>query len=129
MPLTSTGLNKLSGLGAGQGRRHQRAGRQQLRLGRPINLDLQNLFSGATAAGKVQNVFMAEWSEVLMSIAGNWNASDSSGEGLSQSAALLGGASAVFCQSRVDTPKQHRSSRDKCDICDSSQIAIADYIF
>lgn len=53
--------------------------------GNAINLDAQNLTSNATlAAGRVENVFMAEWSEILMSIVGNWNAGDSSGEGLSQ---------------------------------------------
>ena len=53
--------------------------------GSAINLDAQNLTSNATAAaGRVENVFMAEWSEILMSIVGNWNAGDSSGEGLSQ---------------------------------------------
>ncbi len=52
--------------------------------GNPINLDAQNISGDAATAGRVENVFMAEWSEVLMSIAGNWNAGDSSGEGLSQ---------------------------------------------
>ncbi|HEY5368119.1 MAG TPA: hypothetical protein VIJ75_03940 [Hanamia sp.] len=38
----------------------------------------------ANAGGIVENLFMAEWSEILMSITSNWNAGDSSGEGLSQ---------------------------------------------
>jgi hypothetical protein len=53
--------------------------------GTACNLDAQNLVSNATlAAGRVENVFMAEWVEILMSITSNWNAGDSSGEGLSQ---------------------------------------------
>ncbi len=52
--------------------------------GNPINLDAQNITGDPATTGRVENVFMAEWSEVLMSIAGNWNAGDSSGEGLSQ---------------------------------------------
>ena len=53
--------------------------------GSAINLDAQNLFADTTVgSNRVQNVFMAEWSEILMSVAGNWNAGDSSGEGLSQ---------------------------------------------
>ena len=38
----------------------------------------------ATAGPIVCMLWMAEWSEVLMSLTGNWNAGDSSGEGLSQ---------------------------------------------
>ena len=51
-----------------------------------INVDSQNntVDSAATRAGRVEMVFMAEWSEILMSIVRNWNAGDSSGEGLSQ---------------------------------------------
>jgi hypothetical protein len=53
--------------------------------GNPINLDALNLIDAhTTAAGMVENVFMAEWSEVLMNVQGKWNAGDSSGEGLSQ---------------------------------------------
>ena len=33
-------------------------------------------------------LWMAEWAEVLMSLTGNWNAGDSSGEGLSHYCAL-----------------------------------------
>jgi hypothetical protein len=54
-----------------------------------INLDAQNLFTGATAAGRVQNLFMAEWSEILMSLTTNWHAGDSSGEGLSQYCSII----------------------------------------
>lgn len=52
--------------------------------GNPMNLDAQNITGDPATAGRVENVFMAEWSEILMSIAGNWNAGDSNGEGLSQ---------------------------------------------
>jgi hypothetical protein len=54
-----------------------------------ISLDAQNLFTGATAAGRVQNVFMAEWSEILMSLTANWHSGDSSGEGLSQYCSII----------------------------------------
>jgi hypothetical protein len=57
--------------------------------GNPINLDAQNLVTGALAAGRVQDVFMAEWSEVLMSLTSTWNAGDSSGEGLSQFTSII----------------------------------------
>jgi hypothetical protein len=57
--------------------------------GNPINLDSQNLVTGALAAGRVEDVFMAEWSEVLMSLTGTWNAGDSSGEGLSQFTSII----------------------------------------
>src|SRR5882724_2952345 len=36
--------------------------------GTAINLDAQNLSTGATAAERFKNVFMAEWSEILMSL-------------------------------------------------------------
>ena len=53
--------------------------------GSDINLDSQSATDDhALAAAVVGMVFMAEWSEILMSVAGNWNAGDSSGEGLSQ---------------------------------------------
>jgi hypothetical protein len=52
--------------------------------GNPINIDGQGQNSGSSAGPIVAMVWMNEWSEVLMSIAGNWNAGDSSGEGLSQ---------------------------------------------
>jgi hypothetical protein len=54
-----------------------------------INVDAQNLFTGATAAGRVQDVFMAEWSEILMSLTSNWHSGDSSGEGLSQFTGII----------------------------------------
>jgi hypothetical protein len=57
--------------------------------GNPINCDAQNLVAGAIAAGRVQDVFMAEWSEVLMSLTKNWNSGDSSGEGLSQFTSII----------------------------------------
>ena len=57
--------------------------------GSAINLDAQNLFSGSTAAERVKHVFMAEWSEILMSLTDNWHAGDSSGEGLSQYCSII----------------------------------------
>ncbi|MDP9175378.1 MAG: hypothetical protein M3O30_16170 [Planctomycetota bacterium] len=57
--------------------------------GNPMNLDAQNIAGDANTAGRVEDVFMAEWVEILMSIAGNWNAGDSSGEAFSQFASIL----------------------------------------
>jgi hypothetical protein len=59
--------------------------------GRAINLDSQNLTSDLpTASGMVEMVFMAEWSEILMSLTGGkWNAGNSSGEGLSQFCSIV----------------------------------------
>ena len=57
--------------------------------GSAINLDAQNLFTGATAGERVKNVFMAEWSEILMSLTNNWHAGDSSGEALSQYCSII----------------------------------------
>ena len=58
--------------------------------GSAINLDAQSGNNNATdAATRVEMLFMAEWSEILMSIGGNWNAGDSSGEGLSQFCNIL----------------------------------------
>ena len=59
--------------------------------GSAINLDAQNVTNDHTvAAGRVENVFMAEWSEILMSLSnGKWNAGNSSGEGLSQFCSIL----------------------------------------
>ena len=53
--------------------------------GSAINLDAQSGNGNRTDAGeRVKNVFMAEWSEILMSIAGNWHAGDSGSDGMSQ---------------------------------------------
>ena len=53
--------------------------------GNPIHLDTQsNNGTVGTAGPEVSMLWMAEWSEVLMSLTSNWNAGDSSGEGLSQ---------------------------------------------
>ena len=52
--------------------------------GHPISQDGQSQNSGASAGPIVSMLWMAEWSEVLMSLTSNWNAGDSSGEGLSQ---------------------------------------------
>jgi len=58
-------------------------------VGNPISLDSQNLMSDAPLpAQRVGMVFIAEWVEVLMGIRGNWNAGDSSGEGLSHWSAI-----------------------------------------
>lgn len=58
-------------------------------FGNPISLDSQNLMSDAPLpAQRVGMVFIAEWVEVLMGIRGNWNAGDSSGEGLSHWSAI-----------------------------------------
>jgi hypothetical protein len=52
--------------------------------GAAISQDGQSQNSSATAGPIVSMLWMAEWSEVLMSLTKNWNAGDSSGEGLSQ---------------------------------------------
>jgi len=59
--------------------------------GTAINVDSQNLTGNvAAAAPRVEMVFMAEWSEILMSLSGGkWNAGDSSGEGLSQYCSII----------------------------------------
>jgi hypothetical protein len=51
--------------------------------GSAISNDSQNQDAHGGAAA-VEMVFMNEWSEILMSIAGNWNRVDSNGEALSQ---------------------------------------------
>ena len=78
LPDTNTGGGNISEPGANNGG-----------YGTAINVDSQNLFTGATAAGRVQNAFMAEWSEILMSLTSNWHAGDSSGEGLSQYCSII----------------------------------------
>jgi hypothetical protein len=58
--------------------------------GNAINLDAQNISGDPATDGRVQMVFMNEWVEILMSLSnGKWNASDSSGEGLSQYCGIL----------------------------------------
>src|SRR5215467_13158834 len=59
--------------------------------GNPIHVDTQSNNSTIGTAGPIVSMlWMAEWSEVLMSLTSHWNAGDSSGEGLSQySAAQL----------------------------------------
>jgi hypothetical protein len=52
--------------------------------GHPISQDGQSQNSGASAGPIVSMLWMAEWSEVLMSLTSNWNAGDSSGEGLAR---------------------------------------------
>ncbi len=48
----------------------------------PIHMD--SIGGGPSPLESIKMVWMNEWVEVLMSIAGNWNSGDSSGEGLSQ---------------------------------------------
>jgi hypothetical protein len=56
----------------------------------PINLDSQSNNSTIGTAGPIVSMlWMAEWSEVLMSLTSNWHAGDSSGEGLSQFCNIL----------------------------------------
>ena len=56
----------------------------------PINLDAQNIPGDPATVGRVEDVFIAEWSEILMSLTGGkWNAGDSSGEALSQFCSIL----------------------------------------
>src|SRR5205823_4061034 len=56
--------------------------------GSAIHLDPQSTNAGATAGPIVSMLWMAEWSEILMSLTSNWNAGNSSGEGLSHYSAL-----------------------------------------
>ncbi|HZQ16785.1 MAG TPA: hypothetical protein VFA82_08440 [Gaiellaceae bacterium] len=56
--------------------------------GNAIHLDTQSGNGGSTGGPIVSMLWMAEWAEVLMSLTGNWNAGDSSGEGLSHYCAL-----------------------------------------
>ena len=53
-----------------------------------IHCDPQSNNSSANAGPEVAMLWMAEWSEILMSLTSNWNAGDSSGEGLSHYCAL-----------------------------------------
>ncbi len=53
--------------------------------GNPIHVDTQSNNGTISVAGpEVSMLWMAEWSEVLMSLTSDWNSGDSSGEGLSQ---------------------------------------------
>jgi hypothetical protein len=52
--------------------------------GHPISQDGQSQNATATAGPITSMLWMAEWSEILMSLTSNWNAGDSCGEGLSQ---------------------------------------------
>ena len=57
--------------------------------GSTIHVDAQsNNATAATAGAIVSMLWMAEWVEILMSLTDNWNAGDSSGEGLSHYCAL-----------------------------------------
>jgi len=71
--------------------------------GNPIHIDTQsNNNVVGTAGPEVSMLWMAEWSEVLMSLTSAWHAGDSSGEGLSQYSAnqlFLAGHLAYYGQS------------------------------
>lgn len=71
--------------------RNTNPGANNFGYGSAINLDAQNFNSNAAVSAElVKNVFMAEWSEILMSLSGGkWNASDSSGEALSQYCSII----------------------------------------
>jgi hypothetical protein len=56
--------------------------------GSTIEIAAQADNSGPSAGPIVCMLWMAEWSEILMSLTSNWHAGDSSGEGLSQWCAL-----------------------------------------
>jgi hypothetical protein len=56
--------------------------------GSAIHVDTQSNNASATGGPIVSMLWMAEWSEILMSLTSNWNAGDSSGEGLSHYCAL-----------------------------------------
>src|SRR5215472_5041619 len=57
--------------------------------GSAIHIDTQSNNGAIGTAGPIVSMlWMAEWSEILMSLTGNWNAGDSSGEGLSHYCAL-----------------------------------------
>ena len=56
--------------------------------GSTIHIAAQANNSGSSAGPIVCMLWMAEWSEILMSLTSNWNAGDSSGEGLSHWCAL-----------------------------------------
>ena len=57
--------------------------------GSSINEDAQDITGDPNTGAKVENLFMAEWAEILMSIGSAWNRGDSSGEGLSQFTSIL----------------------------------------
>jgi hypothetical protein len=69
--------------------------------GNPIHLDPQSTNASSTAGPEVSMLWMAEWSEVLMSLTSHWNAGDSSGEGLSQYS-----ANQLFLAGHVDYYQQ-----------------------
>jgi hypothetical protein len=53
-----------------------------------IHIDTQSNNGSASGGPIVSMLWMAEWSEILMSLTSNWSAGDSSGEGLSHYCAL-----------------------------------------
>ena len=73
----------------GTGNRQQinlnlKAGSGASNNGYPNAISIDSIGGGPNLQESVKMVWMNEWVEILMSIAGNWNAGDSSGEGLSQ---------------------------------------------
>jgi hypothetical protein len=56
--------------------------------GTAIHVDTQSNNGTATGGPIVAMLWMAEWSEILMSLTSNWHSNDSSGEGLSHYCAL-----------------------------------------
>jgi hypothetical protein len=52
------------------------AGAKNSGYGTAINLDAQAITGDPNTAGRVEDVFMAEWSQILMSITSSWNAGD-----------------------------------------------------
>jgi hypothetical protein len=69
--------------------------------GSAIRVDAQSNNSGATGGPIVCALWMAEWSEILMSLTSNWNAGDSSGEGFSHWTSLqlfLAGHNAYYVE-------------------------------
>jgi hypothetical protein len=57
--------------------------------GSEIHVDAQGITGDPNTTLKVEDMFMAEGSEILISIIDNWHANDSSGEGLSQFSTIL----------------------------------------
>lgn len=71
------------------------------RYGSAIRVDSQSNNGGATGGPIVCALWMAEWSEILMSLTSDWNAGDSSGAGLSHWTSLqlfLAGHNAYYVE-------------------------------
>lgn len=92
---TTTGWFGIAAAKFGTGHRQELAfdlpnnsGAYNTGYGNPIHIDPRPNDSSATGDQEAGMLWMAEWAEVLMSVVGNWNAGDSSGEGLSHYCAL-----------------------------------------